>query len=391
MSMPHRRVLMATVNQWHSPFQVGSHHLARGFVQAGWEVGFVSEPISPWHLLAGNTEELQERYGLYRSGGIRESAGKLWTYVPGALFTPHNKPLLNHAWIAERWAQLTCPDLVRHLEQEGFGEVDVLYCDSVVHQGWLKNIRAQKSVYRIADALSGFKKTTAATLQLEQKVARSVDLVVYAARSLEGYVKNLRPKSMAYLPNAVNFGHFSAGSYECPQDYAAIPRPIAVYVGAMDVWFDYRLMNEVVARLPHVSFVLIGPDELARQRLRPRPNLHVLGRRPYEEVPAYLHHAHVGLIPFDAVNHAELVNSIHPLKLYEYAACGLPIVATEWEELTYLKSPAHLCRGTEDFVRAIEQALSSRPERAPLQTYAAAHDWRARVSTLLDQLGVQAG
>jgi glycosyltransferase involved in cell wall biosynthesis len=203
-------------------------------------------------------------------------------------------------------------------------------------------------------------------------------------------VKNLGPQSMAYLPNAVNFGHFSSGSYECPEDYAAIPSPIAVYVGAMDVWFDYRLMDEVVARLPNVSFVLIGPDELARQRLHPRPNLHLLGRRAYGDVPAYLRHANVGLIPFDAVNHAELVNSIHPLKLYEYAACGLPIVATEWEELTYLKSPAHLCRGADDFVRAIEEAISSRPARAPLQAYAAAHDWGARVSTLLDQLAVQA-
>jgi DNA-binding response OmpR family regulator len=64
----------------------------------------------------------------------------------------------------------------------------------VVHQGWLKHIRAGKSVYRIADALSGFKKTTPAILHLEQMLARSVDLVVYAARSLEAYVKALRHK-----------------------------------------------------------------------------------------------------------------------------------------------------------------------------------------------------
>ncbi|CAE6801669.1 glycosyltransferase family protein [Nitrospira defluvii] len=388
--MPRRRVLMATVNQWHSPFQVGSHHLARGFAEAGWEVGFVSEPISPWHLLGGNAEEFKDRYHLYRSGGARVVPGKVWAYVPGALFTPHNKPVLNQPWIAEQWSRLTMPNLVGTLRQQGFGEVDVLYCDSVVHQGWLKHIRAGKSVYRIADALSGFAKTTPAIVQLERMVARSVDLVVYAAHSLEGYVKALRPTSMAYLPNAVNYAHFSAATRECPQDYSGIPRPIAVYVGAMDVWFDYRLMDEVLDRLPHVSFVLIGPDELARQRLRPRPNLHLLGRRPYADVPAYLQHADVGLIPFDVVNHAELVNSIHPLKLYEYAACGLPIVATEWEELTHLKSPAQLCRGTEAFSRAIEQALASPPARTALQAYAADHDWSARVSSLLKALGVPA-
>ena len=126
---------------------------------------------------------------------------------------------------------------------------------------------------------------------------------------------------------------------------------------------------------------------MAKQRLRARPNLHLLGRRPYGELPCYLQHADVGLIPFDVANHMELVNSIHPLKLYEYLACGLPVVAVEWEELTYLKSPAQLCRGTEDFVRAIERAISNPPEKSALQSYAAAHDWGARVKDILSHLG----
>ena len=385
-----RRVLMATGNQWHSPFQVGSHHLARGFVQAGWDVGCVSEPISPWHLLGGNSTELKERYRIYKDGGLREYEGRLWAYVPGALFTPHNKPFLDRKVIAEGWAQLSRPNLIDVLKREGFGDVDVLYCDSVVHQGWLKHIHSKRSVYRIADSLTGFSKTTPAALERERALARSVDLVVYAARSLEGYVKALQPKSMAYLPNAVNYAHFNGGPYPVPPEYAAIARPIAIYVGAMDVWFDYRLMDEVAARLPHISFVLVGPDDLARQRLRARPNIYLLGRRAYCDLPAYLHHADVGLIPFDVVDHAELVRSIHPLKLYEYFACGLPTVAVEWEELTYLKSPAQLCRGTEDFVLAIERAVSTPPEKVALQSYAASHDWSARVSSLLTHLGVQA-
>ncbi|MDL1889577.1 glycosyltransferase family 1 protein [Nitrospirales bacterium NOB] len=389
--MKRRRLLMASANYWRSPFQVGSHHLARGFARAGWEVGFVSDPISPWHLLGGQVRDVRERFDLYRHGGAHDCDGLVWTYVPGALLTPHNKPLLNSRWVGEQWPKMTRPRLMEVLRQRGFDDVDLLYCDSVAHVGWLDGIVRRKAFYRVTDCLAGFEKATPVALELERRLARSVDHVVYSARSLDGYVKTLEPRSMAYLPNAVNYAHFAEGDRTVPPEYATIPCPIAIYVGAMDVWFDYRLLDEAAARLPKVSFVLIGPDGLARQRLRGRANLHLLGPRPYGELPRYLHHADVGLIPFDAVHHAELVRSIHPLKLYEYAACGLPVVAVEWEELTYLDSPARLCCGTEAFVSAIEEAISHRPEEAKLQTYAASHDWGVRVATILAQLGLQAG
>ena len=64
-----KKLIVASANHWHSPFQVGSHHLARGFVNAGWDVAFVSDPLSPWHVLGGNYTRLQERYRLYADGG----------------------------------------------------------------------------------------------------------------------------------------------------------------------------------------------------------------------------------------------------------------------------------------------------------------------------------
>ncbi|TKB86012.1 MAG: glycosyltransferase family 1 protein [Nitrospira sp.] len=151
----------------------------------------------------------------------------------------------------------------------------------------------------------------------------------------------------------------------------------------MDAWFDYALLNRVVAALPDVSFVLIGGTPHAHARFAPATNLHLLGPRPFSRLPEYLRAADVGLIPFDVRNHPTLVHSIHPLKLYEYLAAGLPVVATRWRELERLQSPATLCESAEQFVTAIEGCVTREPQRAFYRAYAEQADWKHRVSRLL--------
>src|SRR5574338_589243 len=173
--MRRRRLLMATSNYWRSPFQVGSHQLARGFVRAGWDVAFISDPISPWHLLGGNLGDFRIRYETYAAEGQTDCNGRLWTYVPGALVTPNNKPVLKSEWVAKQWSQFSRPRLTDILHRQGFGEVDLLYCDSVVHLGWMQEIGRLKSLYRVNDNIAGFAKCTPAVLALERDVVRCVD------------------------------------------------------------------------------------------------------------------------------------------------------------------------------------------------------------------------
>jgi glycosyltransferase involved in cell wall biosynthesis len=188
---------------------------------------------------------------------------------------------------------------------------------------------------------------------------------------------------MAHLPNGVNFSHFARPDVPVPPEYASIRRPIAVYAGYMDAWFDYALLNRAVAALPDVSFVLIGGTPHAHARFASAPNLHLLGPRPFSRLPEYLRAADVGLIPFDVQNHPTLVHSIHPLKLYEYLAAGLPVVATRWRELERLQSPATLCESPGQFVSAIKSCVTCTPQPELYRTYAEQADWKHRVSRLL--------
>jgi teichuronic acid biosynthesis glycosyltransferase TuaH len=73
---------------------------------------------------------------------------------------------------------------------------------------------------------------------------------------------------------------------------------------------------------------LVGPDSLSvssRRTLETVANITLLGPRPYRDVPAYLQHADVLVVPHKVNAFTE---SLDPIKAYECAVVGRPTVAT---------------------------------------------------------------
>lgn len=385
--MRERRVLIASPHHWTSPLQLGGHHLARAFAGEGWRVAYISNPISPLHLGRGRTRDVRARFALYRRGGLRDMDGRVWAYVPAALLTPNRGPVLSSRWLHRHWDRLTVPKVASRVAYEGFDEVDLLLIDTAVQAFWLDAIPHGRSVLRVGDRMAAFGQFTAEMSVAQRELASRVDVVAYSARSLLADVQAMGARRTLYLPNGVDVPRFTADPAPAPPpDLASVNLPVAIYVGAMDAWFDFNLVNQLAASIPEVAFVLIGPADLARMRLTVRPNLHILGSRSYDSLPGYLHRASIGLIPFDVNGFPDLVHSIHPLKLYEYLASGLPVVATRWDELEAISSPAILCSGLDEWITAIRRAVSTPPDPAAGRAFAVAADWRDRVRRLVSVL-----
>jgi glycosyltransferase involved in cell wall biosynthesis len=381
-----RKALCAAGNYWTSPLQVGSHHLARSLVARGWEVAYISDPISPWHLLGG--VDLKPRAALYRQGGVHDLDGHLWAYVPGALAVPANQPLLRSEWLHRSWQRLTVPNVARFVKQHGFGEVDLLLMDSFSQPFWLDVLQVGRSVFRIVDRLDKYPKSTQAAKAAQAHIAGAVDFVIYTAQALEPFVRSMKPQRAVHFPNGLEFRHFVGQRWSCPLEYAGIPRPIVVYVGALDHRFDSELVMQAADQLPTVSFVLIGP-EMGLPPLRSLPNLYLLGPKQYAKMPAYLQHADVGMIPFNVREHPEHINGIHPLKLYQYLACGLQVVSVAWQELETLNAPVYLARDAEQFILQLQQAVKNEAGADERVAFAEQADWSKRVETLLTLLGLE--
>lgn len=344
-----KKVLMAVANYYTSPFQVGSHHYARAFEKLGYEVLFISNPISPIHKLFANTDELKERERICKSNG--EKAGSILYYVPNALFTPQNKPFLSSKFVIDNWYKFTTPNILDYALKNGFEDVDILWFDSPMFGFLLDNIKYKKSILRIADYSKGFSAVSQNQFEKEVEIANRADRVIYSAKNLKDKYTEIKDKTkMQYVPNGIDLDFFEKADKSLPDEFKDIPEPRVIYIGAIHEWFDVELVYYCAKTLPTHSFIIIGPEQKDLAKLRTLDNIYLLGAKPYSRVPQFLSHSQVGIIPFDVKNYPELINSVNPLKMYEYLACGLHVVSTKWEQIEDMENYVCLANNPDKFL-----------------------------------------
>jgi glycosyltransferase involved in cell wall biosynthesis len=379
-------VVIFSAYYWDSAIQVSAHHYGRIFSRNGWSVLFLSTPVTPFHALAvARSRDHRRRFRAWWKRGRVDRETGVTHYMPLTLLPLSSVIGLRYRWILRNWWKVTVPPLGPALERLGFAEPDLLIVDSPLGAFLVDLLRPRRSVMRVTDYNAGFASSTSELTAIERDLAGRVDVVAVTASELQRYAQSLAPgKSIMHLPHGVDLGRFSGPTHP-PADMAGIAGPIVMYVGSLREWFDYELLGHLAVGLPQVSFVLIGPEFSARNRIGDRPNVHVLGERPYSMVHSYLTSADIGLIPFNRVDFPELVDHSNPLKLYEYMAAGLPVVSSDWPVMRRLDSPALLCRSSDDFLRAIPEALERARELSDAGlTFARTHGWDEAYDRLAD-------
>lgn len=354
-----KKVLMAVANYYTSPFQVGSHHYARAFEKLGYEVLFISAPISPIHKMFANSDELEERIRINKTGG--EIRGNIKYYVPNALFTPQNKPFLSSSFILNYWYKFSYPNLYKYLEQNNFLDVDILWFDGPTYGFLLNIINFKKSILRISDYEKGFSTTSNNQFLKEIEIANKVNHIVYSAKNLKNkYIEIKDKEKMIYLPNGIDLNFFENSDKSFPKEFNNIPEPRVIYIGAIQEWFDVELVYYVASHLKEYSFIIIGPEKKDLSMLKSLKNVFLLGAKSYDMVPSLLYNSDIGIIPFDVKRYPELINSVNPLKMYEYLACGLQVVSIRWEQIDDMEDYISLAETKEEFLNSIQTKIDKK-------------------------------
>jgi glycosyltransferase involved in cell wall biosynthesis len=225
-----------------------------------------------------------------------------------------------------------------------------------------------------------------AASRLEGATLAGAELVLAVSRPLARYAHRRGARRVEVFPNAVAIERYPGSP---PRRRA---RPVAVFTGRVRPWHGIDTVAAAWRLLGHAAPALVVAGEPGEARtLLERAGAALLGPIPHRQVPALLAEADIGLAPY-AVDAPDYFS---PLKLFEYMAAGLAVVAGELpatRELVSERSAVLVPRGDPEALAVAVAGLSvdaPRRERlgqAARTLVAAEHTWRHRARHVIDRV-----
>jgi glycosyltransferase involved in cell wall biosynthesis len=399
---------------WDELHPLSTNYLARALAHGGWEVLWLTRPWHPGSFLLprwGTTKKSKLKSWI--RGGQPTSSGGVWSYAFATLLPYRNWPLLSAPWVGRHSLDFSLPPVRRQLRRLGFARPDLLFVSDLAQLSILDLVPARRAVLHVTDDYSAFAQTPPSVGLLERWAAEKVDAVVTPKSSLAAALAErhgLSAEKLIVLPHGVDSDVLDAET--SPPEFGRIPRPRAVYLGALADWLDWGLLDQLARLTPEVALVFIGgadrrhPAALSGiHRLKGHPNVHFLGPRSHSEAMSCLADADAALIPFVAEPPGEPLARAPgarktfysaPMKLMEYLSFGLPVISTlrYWEDVpSPVETPVYHAPDAGEFVAAVQQAVRQGGERRPAlraagRRFAQHNSWDLRAEELLSKLGV---
>jgi glycosyltransferase involved in cell wall biosynthesis len=215
-------------------------------------------------------------------------------------------------------------------------------------------------------------------------VVGAADVVMASSEVLADRHRHERP-DLLLVQNGVDLDRFDA-AHSRPDDLPA-GRPVVGYHGAIARWFDFDLLGRVAGANPQWDFVLVGPVlpevRSAVAGVGERTNVHVLGARPSDAIPAYVQGFDVGAVWFVV---DDLTAGVSPLKVFECLAADVPVVSTPLPACVGLPG-VRVASTAGEMTAAIEAALVEGPAESGVRRQtAAAAAWERRLEPVMGRL-----
>lgn len=213
-------------------------------------------------------------------------------------------------------------------------KIDIFYNTWAKNEKFIDMIKPKFSIYHSCDVFEEWK-------PFENKIIEKSDVVLCTSQ----YIYDIRSKqhNNVHLVRNACTSEFIEHVPKMPEDMKFIKEPIFLFAGAVGAWVSTYLIKKVAE---NYATALVG-----REYGKTLPSNAInLGVKSHDCLADYYYASDFGLLPFNTKS--EITQAANPIKVWEYLSCGLPVLATAWQEteLEELKDVVFTAKTDEEFV-----------------------------------------
>jgi len=362
-------ILFHRPTPWSSKINCSTKIYSKLFAEKGHNVIYLQSNVNLYHLITRRGYYKVWKEGSYKSDGV-------WVTCAFSLI-PYLDKFGKYSKLFIKLSYFLCiPSIRKSVLAAGYGNPQVIWT-TIPGSTILKDIFPKSTlIFHCIDSYSAYRGLQIIGLELQDY--KKADHVFVIGESLKIHIKSLGipENKITNLGQGVDIRLYR-GEIDCPTDLVDVKSPIAIWVGVVekiDMKFLACLEDSMSRR--GGSVVIIGPDKRKlMEKYRSSQNVFFLGPKTFSEVPKYLQNSDIGVMLYSRSNQ-EIYAGQHPLKLYEYAAAGLPIISTWHDEYDTLKPPILLIDNEKDIEAAVDNALVNPTVwREKVLTFASENSW----------------
>jgi teichuronic acid biosynthesis glycosyltransferase TuaH len=311
----YKKILFLSHTHMGGVYRVGSHHLAEAAAEFGDTVLHISTPITFLHRFKQLDVDLSHRFANAKK--LLSVNPRILSYIPRSVlplqkmtkYRTHSWPILGMRKTVGI-IKIFDPDIVL-IDQRTFQPLLPLIYDPLLNK--------PSFFFRGTDIAKSSEEKYS-----ELKILDHASGVVGTSSKILANIDSTHRKLL--LNNGVDRRFLIDNNHISDRDNI-------IYVGALDERFDWDAISVIARIVPKMKIDIFGtgsvPNNLAA-------NVQYKGSVNYEELPRILRKYKFGLLPFNMTsdNHGR-----SPMKLWEYLASGLIVIASAAEEIVNIGSP----------------------------------------------------
>jgi glycosyltransferase involved in cell wall biosynthesis len=388
MIPPLADVILFSTADWNSKYWTNKQHIASQLADRGHRVLYVETVgLRRPSLNKSDAARIVSRFrnGLSATASLRQNVWRL---------SPLTVPFFHSSLLVTRLNSQHLKTRIARWMTANHVVAPIVWTYHPYVRGIADFVNASNLIYHCADNLGAIPGVDVRSFEAaERKLLACANVVFTTSRVLQGRCSAIVGERAHYFGNVADVAHFGNARRvgQLPPELERIPRPRLGYLGALsDFKLDFDLLGSIADHRPDWQLVLIGDEREGQAdarlaRLATRENVHMLGWRPYAQLPDYMAGIDVGLLP-QLVN--DYTQSMFPMKFFEYIAAGVPVVSTPLDAIKEFGSLYRLGADAASFIGAIEANLVSPPDPLPLDHPVLLKNcWATRLDNMLEVVG----